>query len=132
MKTMAMLLLITFSTTTATFYNIKPHKLYKYLVEPLVDVAIRSVLTGSVIDPIGQFIGAGGKYPKHHHRKKYHQGYPLPIPYAPHQQYYHQPDFYHERDVLLNYPGCSHHHPEHSPVGDLFYPEFSYGGFRPQ
>lgn len=117
-------------------------------MEPFVDVALKGVFTGGILEPIGHFIsGGGGKHSKHHHT---HKHYKHPHHNEPHHSLYHSPhhspyDHHHERHhefsryggQQLFYPAhggyhhCHHHaigHHHSEPHGHFGGPLYAIGG----
>ncbi|XP_066152180.1 uncharacterized protein [Euwallacea fornicatus] len=129
MKIFILVLIIT--TSGATFHNLKPNKLYKTLVEPLVDGALQGFFTRGILDPIGHFL-TGGKY-RHHKKYKYHNDHE--------SHYYGDPYHYNEHEFYLHHGGppaiyhvhhCGsrgdydHHHEGHSDSPGYYTPESFY------
>ncbi|KAL1493786.1 hypothetical protein ABEB36_009475 [Hypothenemus hampei] len=97
------IILIFITASTATFHQLKPHKLYKTLVEPLFDVALKGIFSKTVIDPLGDFI-INRRKRKH---KKHHK---YPVSHYDNDdddEHYYQShnNFIHEREIFLQHGG---------------------------
>lgn len=119
------------SASAATFHKLRPNKIYKTVVEPFVDFALKGIFTGSVVDPVGHLFTGGGKRSKHPKGK--HFRYSL----GPYQNYHHQEPYLHQEhdsyfhhQALYPLPCAQQHsigfHSPHVP----FYPfvNVNYGG----